>query len=87
MKHTQEEMDRLITIIFNPSPITTATRAIVYRLYRYSEGVAGFTDDDARNGTNPRSGWPLRARASDWLGDRLDDLGLWANRRRARRRR
>ena len=86
--YTREQVDRLITVIFNPSPSYKAAMAIVPKLYGYSEWVAGVTDEGVRAGTNPpRCEWPRRARFADWLGDRVDDLGIWANARRAQRRR
>ena len=87
-QYTPEQVDRLVTMICNPSPVHKAAMAIVPKLYGYSERVAGVTDEGVRAGTNPRRcEWAVRARFADWLGDRVDDLGLWANGRRAARRR
>lgn len=85
--YTDEGKERLVTLVFDPSPITSFAQRHVATLYALSERWAGYDDpDDPVLDDVGRSGWPLRARIVDWLADRLDDLGLWANRRKAARR-
>jgi hypothetical protein len=86
--YTQEEKDRFLTLIFDPSPVKAAADKAAVVLWRYAERVGGL--DPAEDVLPPgfdRGAWPLRARLVDWLADRLDDAGLWANSRRAKRRR
>ena len=86
--YTREQLNRMLTLIFDRSPVTKFAMAVAPKLWGYCERIAGLTDEGIRTNTNPpHNAWPRRARLADWLANHLDDLGMWANRRRAARRR
>lgn len=90
---TPEEAERVVTLLFDPPWLYRLTSPIVRWLYDRAANLAGFASDEPR--LRPAEGpdarlthhWPIPSRILDWIGCRLDDLGFWANRRKARRRR
>lgn len=87
MTFTTEEKERLLVWLTCPSPITKACDWLCGHLYRYSDNVIGYSEGDPIDDSYATmAGWPLRARLAALVGHRLDDLGRWANRRKAARR-
>lgn len=80
---TPEQRERLVTRIIDPSPVTEAADLLAMRLFRLAERWAGIDPDEWPS--EPAT-WPWHSRLVSWVGLRVDDLGVWANGRRARRR-